>query len=369
MKENTMHNDLNTQMMQRALELAKLGRFSTSPNPRVGCVIVQGKQIVGEGFHIQAGTAHAEIHALRQAGTLAQGATAYVTLEPCAHFGRTPPCANALIEAGVARVVVAMLDPNPLVAGKGLKILQAAGITTECGVLENEARALNRGFLSRIERQRPFVRAKIATSLDSKTALADGSSKWITGEAARADVQILRAESCAIVTGINTILADDPQLNVRHFPTLRQPIRIVLDSQFRLPENAKVVQDKQETWVLITKENDGHLAQFPNVRVFRLPENQNNQLNLKEVLTFLAEQQIGEILLEAGATLVSAFLQEHLIDEMVLYQAPKLLGNTAKNAFRLPENRAALKPENTWQTTEIIQLDNDVKWVMRWQEI
>lgn len=358
-----MHN--NTHFMQRALELAKLGRFSTSPNPRVGCVMVQGKQIIGEGFHLQAGSPHAEIHALRQAGELARGATAYVTLEPCSHFGRTPPCAKALIEAGVARVVIAMLDPNPLVAGKGLAMLQAAGIETECGILENEARALNRGFLSRIERQRPFVRAKIAASLDSKTALTDGSSKWITGEAARADVQILRAESCAIITGINTILADNPQLNVRHFPTLRQPIRVVLDSAFRLPEHAKVVQDGQETWVLITEKNDGHLDAFANIRVFRLPENKNKQLDLKEVLTFLAKQHIGEVLLEAGATLVSAFLKEQWVDEIVLYQAPKLLGETGKNAFKLPENRAALHPQSIWQTCQCTQLDNDIKWVMR----
>ena len=228
-----MFSALDTQMMQTALELAKLGRFSTSPNPRVGCVIAHGTQIVGQGFHVKAGEPHAEVHALRQAGAAAKGATAYVTLEPCSHYGRTPPCAEALVHSGVTRVVAAMTDPNPLVAGKGLSMLEAAGIRTESGLLEAQARELNRGFLSRIERGRPFVRLKCAASLDGKTALSDGRSFWITGEAAREDVQILRAESCAVLTGIGTVLADNPKLNVRSFPTLRQPARIVLDSRLQ----------------------------------------------------------------------------------------------------------------------------------------
>ena len=226
-------SDTDRDMMRRALTLAAEGRFSTSPNPRVGCIIAHGGQIVGQGFHLKAGGPHAEVHALRQAGESARGATAYVTLEPCSHYGRTPPCAEALIQAGVSRVVAAIADPNPQVAGKGLAMLSAAGIRTESGLLETEARELNRGFLSRIERGRPFVRLKCAASLDGKTALSDGLSQWITGEAARHDVQILRAESCAVLTGIGTVLADDPQLNVRAFPTLRQPLRIVLDSRLR----------------------------------------------------------------------------------------------------------------------------------------
>lgn len=349
--------------MHRALELAALARYSTSPNPRVGCVIVHGENIVGEGFHLQAGSPHAEVHALRQAGEWARGATAYVTLEPCAHYGRTPPCAQALIDAGVARVVAAMTDPNPLVAGQGLAMLRAAGIETESGILENEARALNRGFLSRMERQRPFVRAKIAMSLDGKTALADGRSKWITGDAARADVQRLRAESCAVLTGINTVLADDPQLNVRNFATLRQPVRVVLDSYFRLPETAKIVQDGAATWVF----THHAVASVPkaNVRLFRQPENSNGSLNLGLVLTTLAQEGIGELMLESGATLTSAFLAQDWVDEIVLYQAPKILGETAQNAFRLPENPAALLRTTDWQTVSVETMGDDVKWVLQ----
>ena len=218
-------SDTDRDMMRRALTLAAEGRFSTSPNPRVGCIIAHGGQIVGQGFHLKAGGPHAEVHALRQAGEHARGATAYVTLEPCSHYGRTPPCAEALIQAGVSRVVAAIADPNPQVAGKGLAMLSAAGIRTESGLLETEARELNRGFLSRIERGRPFVRLKCAASLDGKTALSDGLSQWITGEAARHDVQILRAESCAVLTGIGTVLADDPQLNVPARKIPRRPRR------------------------------------------------------------------------------------------------------------------------------------------------
>ncbi|WP_107919643.1 bifunctional diaminohydroxyphosphoribosylaminopyrimidine deaminase/5-amino-6-(5-phosphoribosylamino)uracil reductase RibD, partial [Neisseria elongata] len=245
-------SDTDRDMMRRALTLAAEGRFSTSPNPRVGCIIAHGGQIVGQGFHLKAGGPHAEVHALRQAGENARGATAYVTLEPCSHYGRTPPCAEALIQAGVSRVVAAIADPNPQVAGKGLAMLSAAGIRTESGLLETEARELNRGFLSRIERGRPFVRLKCAASLDGKTALSDGLSQWITGEAARHDVQILRAESCAVLTGIGTVLADDPQLNVRAFPTLRQPLRIVLDSRLRLPPTAKLLADPESPVLLLT---------------------------------------------------------------------------------------------------------------------
>ena len=207
-----MFSQTDIQMMYNALECARQGRFSTSPNPRVGCVIAQGEQIVGQGFHLKAGEPHAEVHALRQAGEWARGATAYVTLEPCSHYGRTPPCAEGLIAAGVKRVVAAMTDPNPLVAGRGLAMLRAADITVAEGLMEHEARELNRGFLSRIERQRPFIRLKCAASLDGKTAFASGNSQWITSSAAREDVQVLRAESCAILTGVGTLLADNPQL-------------------------------------------------------------------------------------------------------------------------------------------------------------
>lgn len=362
-------NQNDEYFMRRALALAAMGRFSTSPNPCVGCVIVRDGQIVGEGFHLKAGEPHAEVHALRQAGQWASGATAYVTLEPCAHVGRTPPCANGLIKAEVARVVVAMQDPNPLVAGKGLAMLREAGIATECGVLETEARVLNRGFLSRFERKRPFVRAKVAMSLDAKTALSDGQSKWITGQQARDDVQYLRAESCAILTGINTVLADNPQLNVRLFPVLRQPIRVVLDTHFRLPETAKLLQDGVPTWVFTTVQDVKHCSSLSHVRIFRLPEWANGQLDLVQIMHILAQEGIGELMVEAGATLTSACLAQNLVDELVIYQAAKWLGCEARAAFRLPENASALNIDESWKTQSLSLLGADVKWVLYKNEI
>lgn len=354
--------------MQQALDLAWQGRFSTSPNPRVGCVIAHGSQVVGQGFHLRAGEPHAEVHALRQAGAWARGATAYVTLEPCAHHGRTPPCAEALIAAGVGRVVVAMADPNPLVGGKGLALLAAAGIPTECGLLADEARALNRGFLSRIERGRPFVKLKTAVSLDGKTALADGRSQWITDEAARRDVQVLRAESCAVLTGIGTVLADNPRLNVRSFPTLRQPVRVVLDSRLQTPLSAEVVQDGGETWLLAAESarDDGRFAGCANVRMFRLPENpQGGGLDLAAVLACLAEQGIGELMVEAGSRVASAFVRQDWVDELVVYQAAKILGGSGAGMFALPEDPAALTQQGGWHTQSAEVLGSGIKWVLR----
>lgn len=352
--------------MRRALELAWQGRFSTSPNPRVGCVIAQGSQIVGQGFHVQAGQPHAEVHAIRQAADAARGATAYVTLEPCAHYGRTPPCAEGLIAAGVARVVAAIADPNPLVAGKGLALLEQAGIATAVGLLADEARALNRGFLSRIERKRPFVKLKTAASLDGKAALSDGSSQWITGTQARADVQTLRAESCAVLSGIGTVLADNPRLNVRDFATLRQPLRVILDSRLQLGTHHHVVQDGNPTLVCTTRTDDGRFAAFANVRVCTLPADKTGRVSLPDLLHYLAEQeQIGELMLEAGSTLNGAFLQADLVDEIVLYQAAKILGSPAQSLFALPENPAALQSSADWQTHSLSTLGNDIKWVLR----
>ncbi len=351
-------------LMQRALELAWQGRFSTSPNPRVGCVIVQGNQIVGQGFHVKAGEPHAEVHAIRQAGAAARGATAYVTLEPCSHYGRTPPCAEGLLAAGVSRVVAAMQDPNPLVAGKGLAMLAAAGVAVECGLLESEARELNRGFLSRIERGRPFVSLKMAASLDGKTALSDGRSQWITGTTARSDVQILRAQSCAVVTGIGTVLADNPRLNVREFAVLRQPIRVVLDSHFRLPETAELVQDGGETWIFSLTDAPKWAERYANLRVFRQPE-QTATLDLAWVCATLAQQGIGEVLLEVGQTLATAWMQADLVDEIIYFQSPKILGDTARGVFRLPENGDVLLREPAWKTVSVAQMGDDVKWVLR----
>ncbi|MEL1297951.1 bifunctional diaminohydroxyphosphoribosylaminopyrimidine deaminase/5-amino-6-(5-phosphoribosylamino)uracil reductase RibD [Neisseria gonorrhoeae] len=363
-----MFSDTNISMMENALRLAALGRFSTSPNPRVGCVIAHGRQIVGQGFHVKAGEPHAEVHALRQAGEMAKGATAFVTLEPCSHYGRTPPCAEALLRSGVTRVVAAMRDPNPPVAGKGLVLLKAAGIKTECGLLENKARELNRGFLSRIERRRPFVRLKCAVSLDGKTALSDGSSFWITGEEARADVQVLRAESCAVLTGIGTVLADNPRLNVRAFPTLRQPARIVLDSRLRLPPNSHLVTDGQSPTLIATLErNEDRLRPYrkhAHVRILMPSETADGKIDLHHLMRLLAGEGYGEVMVEAGAKLTSAFLAENLADEIVLYRSPKILG-IGSGLFCLPENRAALSAPPLWTPVSTEILGHDIKTVFR----
>ncbi|MDO4878705.1 MAG: bifunctional diaminohydroxyphosphoribosylaminopyrimidine deaminase/5-amino-6-(5-phosphoribosylamino)uracil reductase RibD [Neisseria sp.] len=362
-----MFDQTDTRMMQAALALAREGRFTTSPNPRVGCVIAQGGQIVGQGFHVRAGEPHAEAHALRQAGWLARGATAYITLEPCSHYGRTPPCAAALIGAGVSRVVAALSDPNPQVAGRGLEMLREAGIETQSGLLEAEARELNRGFLSRMERGRPFVRLKCAASLDGRTALSDGRSKWITGEAARADVHTLRAESCAVLTGINTVLADDPLLNVRAFPVLRQPARVILDTGLRIPDAARLLHDGASTVAIATLSQDqgrkNALAALPHVHIIQ-PGQKDGRIDLADLMHRLAQHSYGEVLAEAGARLSGALLAAGLVDEIVLYQSAKILGSAARPLFSLPENPAALESAD-WQTTEVQTLDGDIKWILR----
>ncbi|EGZ47616.1 bifunctional diaminohydroxyphosphoribosylaminopyrimidine deaminase/5-amino-6-(5-phosphoribosylamino)uracil reductase RibD [Neisseria wadsworthii] len=359
-----MFNDTDIRLMQTALTLAWEGRFSTSPNPRVGCVIAHGDQIVGQGFHIRAGSPHAEVYALQQAGKLAQGATAYVTLEPCSHHGRTPPCAEALIKAKVKRVVAAMTDPNPLVSGKGLTLLTQSGIQTESGLLEQKARLLNRGFLSRIERGRPFIRLKCAASLDGKTALSNGQSQWITGEAARSDVQILRAESCAVLTGIGTVLADNPKLNVRTFPTLRQPIRIILDSRLQTPLDSFVIQDSNSLSIICTLVSDTQkhapYLKHPNTSILCLSE-KDGRINLNELMQQLAQQGIGEILVEAGAKLNTALIEAGLVDEIVLYQSAKMLGNSAKGLFLLPENNRILSETPDFFPSSADILGNDIK--------
>ena len=368
MFSDTYFSSTDVSMMHQALDRAALGRFSTSPNPRVGCVIAHGSQIVGQGFHVKAGGPHAEVHALRQAGEMAQGATAFVTLEPCSHYGRTPPCAEALLRSGVTRVVAAMRDPNPLVAGKGLAFLEAAGIKTECGLFESEARELNRGFLSRIERRRPFVRLKCAVSLDGKTALSDGNSFWITGEEARADVQTLRAESCAVLTGIGTVLADNPWLNVRAFPTLRQPARIVLDSRLRLPPYSHLVTDGQSPTYIATLERDEDklrpYREHAHIRILMPSETADGKIDLHHLMRLLADEGFGEIMIEAGSELTSAFLAEDLADEIVLYRSPKILG-IGKDLLSLPENRAALTDPPLWTPVSSEILEHDIKTVFR----
>lgn len=322
--------------MAQALRLAQQGLFSTRPNPRVGCVIVRDDRAVGEGWHQRAGTAHAEVHALQQAGAQARGATVYVTLEPCAHHGRTPPCADALIDAGVARVVAAMRDPNPQVAGRGLARLQAAGIAAECGLMEEAARELNLGFVSRMTRARPWVRLKAAASLDGKTALNNGVSQWITGPAARADVQQWRARSCAILTGVGTVLADDPQMNVREIAMPRQPLRVVVDSRLRTPPDAKIIAGGG---VLIASALDDQTKiqalRRAGAEVVVLPGSAG-RVDLARLITLLAEREVNELMVEAGTTLNGALLAAGLVDELVLYLAPMLLGDAARGLFALP---------------------------------
>ena len=327
--------------MGLALQLAGRGLCSTRPNPRVGCVLVRGGEIVGQGWHQRAGEPHAEIHALEDAGERAAGATAYVTLEPCSHHGRTPPCVEALTAAGVRRVVTAMTDPNPRVAGEGLRRLADAGITVACGVLESEARALNPGFVSRMTRGRPWLRIKLAASLDGRTAMASGESKWITGEAARRDVHAWRARSCAVMTGIGTVLADDPALTVRDVPAgttpAGQPLRVVLDSGLRLPAAARLLGQPGPVLVLTAGGDPAHRGalEAAGVEVRVLPA-AGDGVDPEAVLAELARREINEVLVESGPTLAGALLRRGLVDELILYQAMHLLGDAARPLIRLP---------------------------------
>jgi len=344
MSQNVLFTEQDHQFMARAIELAKQGRFTTTPNPNVGCVLVKGGQIIGEGFHQLAGQGHAEVNALAMAGSQAKGATAYVTLEPCSHFGRTPPCAEGLKAAGVIKVIAAMVDPNPQVAGKGLAILADAGIEVASGLLEQQAKLLNRGFLKRMEQGMPFITCKMAASLDGKTALKNGQSKWITGSKARQDVQLYRAQSCAILTGADTVLVDDAKLNVRidelpeSLPTelpLRQPVRIIIDSQNRLTPELALFSIESEIIILTTELDKS--KQWPHYVSHIVVPKQNNKVDLLAALKLLAQRQFNHIWLEAGATLAGKMTEQGLIDEYIIYFAPKLLGNDAKSLLNFAE--------------------------------
>lgn len=323
--------------MAHALRLAAHGLYTTDPNPRVGCVLVRGGRVVGEGWHQRAGDAHAEVLALRQAGAQARGATAYVSLEPCCHHGRTPPCVEALIEAGIARVVAAMRDPNPAVAGGGLQRLEAAGILTAAGLLSEQAEALNPGFVQRMRTGRPFVRSKLAASLDGRTAMASGESRWITGEAARRDVQHLRARSSAILTGVGTVLADDPRLNVRLAEAGPQPLRVILDSGLRTPPQAQLLREPGRTLILGCAPEPTRRAalEAAGAEVLDLPA-LDGRLDLGAVLDLLGQRAVNELLVEAGPTLNGALMQAGQVDELVLYLAPVLMGDAARALFSLP---------------------------------
>jgi diaminohydroxyphosphoribosylaminopyrimidine deaminase/5-amino-6-(5-phosphoribosylamino)uracil reductase len=354
--------------MAKAIQLAQQGLYTTHPNPRVGCVVVKDGKIVGEGFHARAGQPHAEVFALRQAGAQAQGATAYVTLEPCAHYGKTPPCANALVQAGMARVVMASLDSNPLVAGKGQAILQNAGISTTVGVLADEAKALNQGFFRRMQGGLPYVRLKTAASLDGRTAMQSGESKWITGTEARRDVQKLRAQSGAMITGIGTVLADDPSLTVRpeewldwHYGEPVQPLRVVLDSQLRTPLNAKILQ--QTGVVIVSQQAITHphalALQALGAEIWSFSLAQDREGVLKQVLQKLAERGVNEVLVEAGAGVAGAFIAAKLVDELVVYVAPTLLGSDARPMFTLP--LAQMAEQYRLRQTDLRLIGQDIR--------
>jgi diaminohydroxyphosphoribosylaminopyrimidine deaminase/5-amino-6-(5-phosphoribosylamino)uracil reductase len=330
--------------MAKALQLAERGLYTTDPNPRVGCVIVKNHQVIAEGWHQQTGGPHAEINALNDAAADAAGSTVYITLEPCCHHGRTPPCTDALLNAKVERVVVAMLDPNPLVAGSGLKQLQKAGIKTSSGVMQAQAEQLNPGFVQRMSHARPYIRCKVAMSMDGRTAMANGQSQWITSDAARADGHRLRARSSVVMSGIGTILADDPSLTARlheqgDSAEIKQPIRVILDSQLRLPAKAKLINLPGETWVFTCNQNQMQQQALLDLGVDVITVNpgaQSKGVNLAEVMQRLAEREVNEVLVEAGATINGALIQSGLVDELVLYIAPKLLGDAARGAFYLP---------------------------------
>ncbi|MDP8568279.1 bifunctional diaminohydroxyphosphoribosylaminopyrimidine deaminase/5-amino-6-(5-phosphoribosylamino)uracil reductase RibD [Methylophilus aquaticus] len=346
--------------MTRALRVAAQGLYTTTPNPRVGCVIIKNGQCVGEGAHLKAGEPHAEVHALRAAGVQAKGATAYVTLEPCSHFGRTPPCADALVRAGISRVVVAMQDPNPLVAGQGIARLQAQGIAVTVGVCEAQALALNPGFIRRMTLQRPYVRLKVAASLDGRTALSNGVSQWITSADARKDVHHWRAQSCAIVTGVGSILQDNASLTVREVHTPRQPLRVIVDSRLRIPLDAKVLAGGNALVAYaepdITKLES---LQQMGVRTLHAP-NQQGQVDLSALIQALADLPCNEVLVEAGATLNGAFLQTGLIDELLLYFAPKLMGSAALGMFALPA-LTQMADVRDLNVTDIRQFGQDIR--------
>lgn len=342
-----MYRSDDLAFMARALRLARMGTYTTHPNPRVGCLLVNAGRIVGEGYHRHTGGPHAERIALAQAGPLARGATAYTTLEPCFHQGRTPPCVDGLLEAGVARVVTALVDPNPLVAGQGIRALREAGLEVVVGPLAEEAAALNPGFLKRMTSGLPFVRCKLAQSLDGRTAMANGESRWITSEASRRDVQLLRARSSAIVTGIGTLLQDDPSLNVRlgteSLPgcapgePIRQPLRVVVDSRLRTPPSARMLNLPGETLVACVSWDPirATALEAGGARVCLLAEKEG-RVDFEQLLRFLATHEINEVLIEAGPTLAGAALQANLIDEVWLYIAPHLMGDSARGLFHLP---------------------------------
>ena len=368
--------------MTEAIQLAKKGLYTTDPNPRVGCVLVKNGKAIGSGYHIQAGEPHAEVYALREAGENALGAIAYVTLEPCSHFGRTPPCAKALVEAGVVRVVVGMQDPNPSVCGGGIALLRAAGIAVEVGVCESQVRALNPGFIKRFTKGSPWVRLKIGASIDGRTAMASGESKWITSSKSRLDVQKLRAQSSCVLTGIHTVLADDPSLAVRvdqwndAYPEtpcafnegerVRQPVRVILDRCLRVDPDASIFNQPGKTIVVVGDQLASSQETLARMReraeLWVVPLDASGRLDLRIVLKKLADIGMNEVLVEAGATLTGAFLSQQLVDECILYLAPKFLGATARPMVDI--SLAHLQDAFCYQVESLDLIGEDIKVIL-----
>ncbi len=332
-----MFSAADHEFMARTLELAGRGLYSTAPNPRVGCVVVADGMVIGMGWHEKAGMPHAEALALKAAGARARGATLYVNLEPCSHHGRTPPCVDAIIAAGVKRVVAAMEDPNPKVAGEGFARLRAAGIAVEHGLKEDEARELNVGFFARMTRGRPWMRMKIAASLDGRTALANGKSRWITGEAARADGHRWRARACAVLTGFGTVRDDDPRLDVRGVDTPRQPLKIVVDSKFETSPSARLLKDGR-TLVAGAVNDKKRIAalEAAGAEVVIIP-NERGKVELYKLMEELARRELNEIHVEAGTRLNGSLLQAGVVDELLVYLAPRIIGDSGRGMFHLPE--------------------------------
>lgn len=361
-----MQTDRDAVFMTAALDLARQGLYSTHPNPRVGALVVQGENIVGRGAHLFAGEAHAEVIALAEAGAAARGGTVYVTLEPCSHQGRTGPCADVLIAAGVGRVVVAMQDPNPLVAGQGIARLRAAGIAVDLGCGEAQSRALNPGFLQRMEKGRPWVRLKQAISLDGAVALGNGQSQWLTGTQARSDVQKERAQVSAIMVGVGTVLTDNPRLAPRlEAPLRRYPVKVILDTHLQTPPDAALFSSPGAVWIAHGPEVEATkrgLLQKAGAELLELPLD-GVRVDLRALLRLLAGKQINEVLVEAGPTLASALLAANLVNEWLVYMAPLLLGQGAQAAVQAGPF-AQLVEAPRWQSRGVELLDNDLKWTL-----
>lgn len=364
--QETIHwTEADHRHMALAIQLAEKGLYTTEPNPRVGCVLVKNGAIIGQGYHRKAGEGHAEVNALAQAGADAEGCTAYVTLEPCSHFGKTPPCAHALIDAQVREVIVAMVDPNPQVSGSGIRKLEQAGITVRCGLLESQARALNPGFIKRMTSGLPYVRVKMAVSLDGRTAMASGESQWITGPLARQDVQRLRARSSAIISGVGSIIKDDSALTLRteqlgldnaEEVVQRQPLRVVLDSAGRMPESAQMLRLPGQTLIVSCVAAPEYVARTERLEWLQL-DGHNGGIDLTLLLQQLAERGCNEVLVETGATLAGAFIEADLVDQLVIYQAMKLLGSRARPMFLLPLDKMSQQVELTLTDSRMLGAD------------